>query len=236
MNTDQTEKKYTSKTHRFFDLVYRLLVINLFTIIISIPIITFFPAIVACTATLKNNLNETGILKPYFKNFSKYFWRSFKMGIALLLVVAILGYSFFFWIFQDFGTDKMEWIAQAGIVVMMICILVFLFATVHLPFMMITIPDINNFQRFKMSIYVAFRYILTTLILVITNLLIVSPIILTFFQILRYGFIGIWMIIGISLPLFIAIKLTAPIYYKIEKIDFKKISQQIEEDLKHEKK
>ena len=42
------------------------------------------------------------------------------------------------------------------------------------------------------------------------------------------------MIIGISLPLFLAIKLSAPVYYKIEKIDFKKISQQVEEDLEDE--
>lgn len=235
MDTNQTEKKYTSKIHRFFDLVYRLLVVNLFTIITSIPILTFFPAIVACTATLKNNMNDTGILKPYFKNFAKYFWKSFKMGIVLLLIIAISGYSFFFWIFQDFETDKMDLVAQVGIAVMVICLLVFLFSTVHLPFMMISIVDISNFQRFKMSVYVAFRYILTTLILIVTNLLIISPILLAFFQIIRYGFIGIWMMIGISLPLFIAIKVTTPIYYKIEKIDFKKISQQVEEDLNNEK-
>lgn len=235
MNTDQNEKKYTSKVHRFFNLVYRLLVVNLFTIIISLPILTLFPAIVACVATLKNNLDETGILKPYFKNFAKYFWRSFKMGIALLIIIVVAGYSFFFWIFQDFDSNKMEWVAQAGIVVMLICCIVFLFATVHLPFVMISIPDISNFQRFKMSVFIAFRYIMTTSILVVTNLLIISPIILTFFQIIRFGFIGIWMMIGISLPLFIAIKFTAPVYYKIEKIDFKKISQQVEEDLENEK-
>lgn len=235
MDTNQSEKKYTSKVHRFFDLIYRLLVINLFTIIISIPVITCFPAIVACVATLKNNLDETGILKPYFKNFAKYFWRSFKMGIALLIIIVVAGYSFFFWIFQDFDSNKMEWIAQAGIVVMVICCIVFLFATVHLPFVMISIPDISNFQRFKMSVFIAFRYILTTLILIVTNILIISPVILTFFQIIRFGIVGIWMIIGISLPLFLAIKFTAPIYYKIEKIDFKKISQQVEEDLENEK-
>lgn len=235
MENNQSDKKYTSKVHRFFDLVYRLLVVNLFTIIISLPVITFFPAIVACVATLKNNLDETGILKPYFKNFAKYFWRSFKIGIALLLIIVVIGYSFFFWIFQDFDSTKMEWIAQAGIVVMVICSIVFLFATVHLPFVMISIPDISNFQRFKMSVFIAFRYILTTLILIVTNLLIISPVILAFLQIIRFGFVGIWMMIGISLPLFLAIKFTGPVYYKIEKIDFKKISQQVEEDLENEK-
>lgn len=234
MDVDQNEKKYTSKVHRFFDLVYRLLVINILTIIIGLPIVTFFPAIVASIATIKNNIDETGVIKPYFRNFATYFWASFKLGLTLLIVISLIGYAFFFWIFQEFGNDKMEWIAQASIIVMIICAIVFMFATVHLPFIIITIPDINNFQKIKMSIFIAFRYILTTLILIIACVFILAPVILSLLHIIRYGFIGIWMIIGISLPLFLAIKLSAPVYYKIEKIDFKKISQQVEEDLEDE--
>lgn len=234
MDVDQNEKKYTSKVHRFFDLVYRLLVINIMTILIGLPIITFFPALVASIATIKKNLNETGIIKPYFKNFATYFWASFKLGIALLILVVIIGYAFFFWIFQEFDNNKMEWIAQAGIIVMVICFLVFMFATVHLPFIIISIPTINNFQKFKMSIFIAFRYILTTLILIVATICILAPVILSLFRMIRYGFIGIWMIIGVSLPLFLAVKCTAPVYHKIEKIDFNKISQQVEEDLKDE--
>lgn len=34
--------------------------------------------------------------------------------------------------------------------------------------------------------------------------------------------LGIWMIIGISLPLYLVIKITTPIYYRFAKIDFEK--------------
>ncbi|MFR7880438.1 MAG: hypothetical protein ACLU5J_02405 [Christensenellales bacterium] len=53
MKIENIEKKYSSKTYRFFDLLYKLLVINLLIIILSIPVITIFPAIVAATATIK---------------------------------------------------------------------------------------------------------------------------------------------------------------------------------------
>ena len=79
MKIENIEKKYSSKTYRFFDLLYKLLVINLLIIILSIPVITIFPAIVAATATIKNNITETAIFKPYFKNFKTYFWKSFLM-------------------------------------------------------------------------------------------------------------------------------------------------------------
>ncbi len=234
MDIDQTEKKYNSKVHRFFDLVYKLIVLNILTVITSLPVVTLFPAFVACIATMKNNMDESGIFKPFFKNFGKYFWTSFKMGIMLLIVLAILGYSFFFWIFQEFENSQMEWIAQAGLVVMIICIIVYLFATVHLPLIIITIVDINNFQKFKLSIFIAFRYILTTLVLILAYVIILAPVILTLFQIIHSAFLGMWMIIGVSLPLFLAIRFTAPVYYKIEKIDFKKISQQAQEDADNE--
>lgn len=41
MNLDKNEKRYNSKLFRFFDLLYRLLVLNIMTIIISLPILPF---------------------------------------------------------------------------------------------------------------------------------------------------------------------------------------------------
>ena len=64
MRTDNNpDKKYSSKLYRFFDLLYKLLVINISMIILSLPIITMFPVIVAATATLKNNLNQYDLEK-----------------------------------------------------------------------------------------------------------------------------------------------------------------------------
>ncbi|MEI3527219.1 MAG: hypothetical protein V8R15_04075 [Bacilli bacterium] len=43
------------------------------------------------------------------------------------------------------------------------------------------------------------------------------------------------MIIGISLPLYLVIKITTPIYYRFAKIDFEKINKKVEEDIKDDK-
>ena len=47
------ETKMNSKPYRFFDLIYRLLVVNVLTIILSCTVIFLFPSFVAATATLK---------------------------------------------------------------------------------------------------------------------------------------------------------------------------------------
>ena len=47
--------------------------------------------------------------------------------------------------------------------------------------------------------------------------------------------LGIWMIIGISLPLYLVIKITTPIYYRFAEIDFEKINKKVEEDIKDDK-
>ena len=44
------EQKLNSKPYRFFDQVYRLLVLNVLTIVLGITVIGLFPAFVATTA------------------------------------------------------------------------------------------------------------------------------------------------------------------------------------------
>ncbi len=91
------EKKTTSKVYIFFDWLYKLLIMNVFTIMSLIPIVTFFPAIVAMNATVKNDMNEPGIFKNFFRNYKKYFLKSFFIGLILIAIVAIIGFAFYFY-------------------------------------------------------------------------------------------------------------------------------------------
>ena len=233
MKIENIEKKYSSKTYRFFDLLYKLLVINLLIIILSIPVITIFPAIVAATATIKNNITETAIFKPYFKNFKTYFWKSFLMGLFFLFSFAAGIYGYFFWSYQDFGnSEMMEIFAQIGIVVIVICLIVFTFIIVHTPLLLITFNKLNNVQIFKTSMYISVRYFLTTLFMLLATIVIIGVLVLCLFV---PWVLGIWMIIGISLPLYLVIKITTPIYYRFAKIDFEKINKKVEEDIKDDK-
>ena len=62
------EQKLNSKPYRFFDQIYRLLVLNVITIILGITVVGLFPAFVATTATLKQG-NQMNVFKQFFKNF-----------------------------------------------------------------------------------------------------------------------------------------------------------------------
>lgn len=233
MNLDNSQKKYNSKLYRFFDMLYKLLVVNIMTIIISLPIVTLFPSIVAATKTLKDNMNEGSIFKCYFKNFGKYFLKSFKMGLVIILIYGVGLYGYFFWSFLiDFEKNpSMEIVAQIGIPVIVISLIVFTFMIVHIPLLMITFEKLTNGEIFKTSLFVAIRYFITTLLMLFTVALVVG---ILLFSMVVPGILAVWMIIGISLPMFIAIRVTTPIYYRFAKIDFKKINEKVERDLEDE--
>ena len=235
MQTDNKnfEKRYTSKLYKFFDLLYKLLVINITVIIVSLPLITMFPIIVAATATIKNDLHQTSIFKSLFVNFKKYFKRSLKMGLCLLLAFGAGIYGYLFWSFQEFNNNQtMELIAQIAIIVLVVCLVIFTFIVVHIPLLTITFEKLDNYQIFKMSLFLSVRYFITTLLMLFSVVVILGVL---FLCLIQPGLLAVWMIFGISLPMYLVIKFTTPIYYRFAKIDFKKISDQIDEELRNEK-
>ena len=91
----------------------------------------------------------------------------------------------------------------------------------HLPLLIITFESLTVMETIKTAFYIVFRYFLTTLIL------------LAMFVLKLVGTIAapIWLLVGISLPTLLGIKLTYPVYYKFENIDLEKIMHQVEEEL-----
>lgn len=231
MQLDQTEKRYSSKLYKFFDLLYKLLVINIMTIIISLFIVTIFPAVVAAVATLKNNMKDTGVFKPYFKNFKTYLKKSFTLGLCLLLAYGAGIYATYFWATATTESETVKLIMQIAIVVIPVCLLIFTFMILHIPLLIITFEKLTNYQIFKTSLYVSIRYFLTTLIMLGAFITIVGLLIVCMFV---PGMLAVWMIFGISMPLYLAVKVTLPIYYRFAKIDMEKINEQVEEDLQDE--
>ncbi len=215
------EKKINSKPYRFFDFLYKLLIVNLFTFFLSLLIVTFFPAVVAMNATIRNDLDEPNPFKAYFSNFAHYFKKSFMIGLIIIFVIAIIGFAFYFYAYAVPQDDFNTIIFQMGVVVMLLLMLVLIMICVHLPLIIVVFKSLTIGETIRTSFYISFRYFLTTLILFGMFLLKIIGIIL----------FPIWIIIGISLPTFLGIKITRPIYYKFEKIDLEKIMHQAEEDI-----
>lgn len=214
------EKKINSKFYRFFDFVYKLLIMNLLTFFLSLLVVTFIPAVVAMNATIKYDMDETNPFKAYFRNFKTYFKKSFLINLLLIAILGIVGFSFYFYSYAVFSDEVNQIISQMGIVVMIVLGLVIIMIGVHIPLITITFPSLTVMEIIKTCFYISFRYFLTTLIL--TGMFVLKIVGLIAFP--------IWIIIGISLPTFLGVKFTKPVYYKFEKIDLEKIMHEVEEE------
>lgn len=225
------DAKLNSKPYRFFDLVYRLLIVNILTVVLACTIIGMFPGLVAATATLKQGSGSDNVFKQYFKNFVHYFKKSFPAGFVLFILYIVCIYAIYFYAkaeIVDGETDNLLMLfLNTGFLISFIGFFVITFLSVHLPLLIITFEKLNVTEIYRTSFYVTFRYILTTLILFLLHVVIIGVFALCIFD---PRVLAVWLLIGISLPLFLEIKITAPIYYKFSQIDFEKIMRLAEED------
>ncbi|MBR6516860.1 MAG: DUF624 domain-containing protein [Bacilli bacterium] len=227
------DQRLNSKPYRFFDLIYRLLVINVLSIILSVTVIGLFPGIVAATATLKEG-SVTNVFKQYFKNFLKYFKKAFLVGLILFILYFLAGYAFYFYAMAEVegGTwDPTVVFKHAGLFFSLLALIVITFFSVHLPLLIVTLQSLTVGEIYRTGFYITFRYFLTTLILFALQALIIVTFI---FCVIDFRVLAIWMLIGISLPIYLQVKVTAPVYYKLSQIDFEKIMHQVDEDEEEE--
>lgn len=232
MATIDYEEKLNSKPYRFFDLLFRLIVINLMTIILSCTVIGLFPSIVAATATIKEGSGATNVFKQYFRNFASFFVKSFFVGLILLLLLGIDFYAIYFYTTAQTDVTFTNLFLSAGFVVTFVCGLIIVFLSVHLELLLIYFKNLRVGDIFRTSLFITFRYFLTTLILFILHLLILGLFVCCLLVDRRL--LTIFILIGISLPLFLEVKVTAPIYYKFSKIDFEKIMARVDEEEENE--
>lgn len=224
------EQKLNSKPYRFFDQIYRLLVLNVLTIILGITIIGLFPAFVAATATLKQG-NQMNVFKQFFKNFLHYFKKSFFVGLILFVLYLIDIYAIYFYatsVVKDASDfDLTLLFINAGFIVSGVAFILITFLSVHLALLLITFESFTVGEIYRTSFYVSIRYFLTTLILFVLQVLIIGSFIYCMFD---ARFLAVWLLVGISLPVFLQVKVTTPIYYKLSQIDFEKIMHQVDEE------
>ena len=206
--------KQGSKVSRFFEWVFGLVMVNLFTISLSLFVITIFPALTAGIATIDgfryNGPNK--VIKTYFLNFKKYMERSFLVGIVVEIMMFICAFSMYFYRTR---MDASNWVSQAGFYAMGVVLLLVLFLSLHLPLIIMNFPELRYLDTYRVAFFVSFRYILSTLILLLSLIIIVI------------GFVGfpIWVFFGVSLPLLMSIKLTEGTYLYLKKIDIVKIME-----------
>ncbi len=204
------EKKIgNSKVFSFFDWIWRLMVLNLLTIVFSLGVITIMPAICAAFKSIKDtkeNYNSK-IIMPYIKNFIYLFRDTFAFSIILVALIGIAGYAFL-WYDGVIGAaagspEKMDqqWqiIAMIAIVVVTLGIFIVSIAMMQVP-MVINYFYYGYIDNIKLSFYMAFKYFMTTMI---EAVVVVLSIVLLVNALFIYHLIPMWLFFGISVPLYV---------------------------------
>lgn len=213
------ESKYNSKGHRFFEWLFMLVFVNIMTILLLIPIVTILPAITAMYATIKNSLVEgpNKPIKMYFSNFMKYSEKSFILELIIGIVLVIAGISVWYY-YGKIGAGEL--FSNVGFWIMFIFIVIIVVMLLHIPLLIVTFKNLRSKEILKTSMYIAFRYIGITMIALVLFIISIVGIVAA----------PIWFLVGLSGPAFLLIKVSEPLYYRLNKIDFEKIMRQLDEE------
>lgn len=212
------EKVASSKIFNFFDWLWRLMVLNVLTIITSLGIITIIPSICACFKTIKDTkeTNNPGIFKPYFFNFRYLFRDTVLFSVILVILVAICGYAYL-WYDGVIGetSDSLERLDQIWLVIAMFSIVIVLCSIIVVTMAFIQIPMIITYfsygyhDNIRLSFLIAFRYLITTLI---EFVIVLASIVLLFNAIVINSLIPLWLFFGISLPSYLIYMISRRVY------------------------
>lgn len=215
----KTSQRIKEKILNFLDYLFRLVMINVLIIVPSfsfifiysyfenvqdiwlyitlIPVLLYFiPSIVAGFACVKmyEDSGCTGIFKEFFQFFKKFYVKS----LVLTLIVVVAGLLFgnsaiYFYSRISYGV-----INVIGFFISVSVILVMLFAVIHIPLSIVYFENLRLIDCIKTAFLIAYKNIWKTILMMI------SLIILILIDITSVYFMAI---IGISLPIYVLVKI-----------------------------
>lgn len=218
---------YNSKIFKFFDYVFRLVLINLLILVPSfliiylmslffkeqiytiwglialIPALLYlYPAVCAGVDLIrKYEMKECNtVFKEFFKSFKKVYLKALLETLLLILVGLLFGNSIvFFYVNISKGV-----VYGFGLVLALAFTIMLLTIIVHLPLVMNYMAGCRIIDDIKLASMMAFQDLAITIGIVIVTIAMVS---------LSMVNITIAVICGFSLPLYLLVKLTFKKYY-----------------------
>ncbi len=208
------ERYANSKIYAFFDVLYKLMVINIlwfFSTIIGFGILTLFPATVSLFILIHSIIKEKEF--PLIKSFWAVFKKEYFRAQKVFLIFGLISIVFYFnlRIYYEQIINQANFISSIGFWITILLIFLFLLTLTQLFFMFLYFPDFKLFKTIKYAFLFAlafpFRSILILLIMGI------GLILLMVFQIL----IPLSFLLLISMITYLSIKIMTPKYAKILK-------------------
>ena len=180
-----------------------------------IPALVYtFPAIVAACDVYRMYQEKLtkGVFKEFFKSFKKYFLKSFIISLIAVSVFIILTFRLningikingpLIYFFENF--DNLICLIGLGITLSFVIIGCFLI--IHLPLVMSYFEGLSLWQYFKLAFIMAFKKVGITILLLI---------IIVAFILIDLSFGIVTFIFGVSVPIYLLIKLSFKEYIKI---------------------
>ena len=211
---------YDGPIMSFLSRVADILILNVLTLIFSIPLITIGAATTAAHYTALKMRREEG-------HVLSCFWKSFKMnlkqstGIWLIFAVyglmSVLSYNIAVQMSGTMGT------LVQGVIMATLILAAFLYVWV-MPLQARFINSIKG--TFKNAFYMAFKHFFCTFLMVLLNAIPVGSLALIFLVIGLRG-LGIWLIFGIAAPIYWCAMTYDKVFEKLEEMILEQ--QQIEQ-------
>ena len=213
---------YDGPIMSFLSRVADILILNVLTLIFSIPLITIGAATTAAHYTALKIRREEG-------HVLSCFWKSFKMNLKQSTAIWMIFVVYAFVSLMSYNiaaqmSGKMGTIIQ-GIVMATLILAAFLYVWV-MPLQARFINPIKG--TFKNAFYMAFKYFFRTLLMVLCNAIPLGTLALIFLVTGLRGF-AIWLIFGIGAPIYWCAMTYDKIFEKLEDMILEQQEEQVEQ-------
>lgn len=197
------------KLNTIADWIIRIVMINIITIILSIPIITIYPAMSAAYNLFSDytNKDEVNLFSGYFGYFKKDLWKKIVLSLVFILVLT-LGYANVTYYLEYLNN-------QSGIFYLVgyyitIVLLIAAFVVVLYSFTVVSVyPKAKYVTIYKLSFFLAGKFFLKTILLIVST-------VLPFLMLLAPITAMLFVFSGVSLSILLNVLITkqAVIYLK----------------------
>lgn len=202
---------YDSPIIRFFERVFELIVLNLLTLLLCVPLVTAGAAVTALYATFFNLREQKGrAVKGYFQAFRKEFKPALPLG--LLCAAGLVAYGAYLYLLYPALSAEAAW---AWVVVSALGALFFFPMTFLFPLY----AKFQNTVRLTVvnAFLMSVKHIWVTLAVLAMN----APVVIMLLLVPAWSayIVLIWLFIGVSLPSYVASALFLRVFRKYSPLE-----------------
>lgn len=162
------EKPFFQKINQISDWILRLVIINTLVIITILPLITLFLGLSTGYNTLRDlwRKQEKGLFRTYFKHLKHRIIHKLLLGLVLGVII-LVGYLNMTYYVDLIETTPNQFY-QAGYYITLFFVVMMLAVSLYLLPIVYAKPSFGIKSSIKLSFYVAGKYILRTLFMLLT--------------------------------------------------------------------